>query len=96
MVLVERANMFTSCPISNLVLAGFTTMDDIRQGYDGLDSALASASGGVATAADGVARMRDQTGRLVTGLSRLEGGTLINNVPGGELSCWLKIGHSRL
>jgi sulfite dehydrogenase len=35
-VLVERANMFTSCPISNLVLAGFTTMDDIRQGYDGL------------------------------------------------------------
>ena len=35
-VLVERANMFTSCPISNLVLAGFTAMDDIRQGYDGL------------------------------------------------------------
>jgi sulfide dehydrogenase [flavocytochrome c] flavoprotein chain len=35
-VLVERANVFTSCPLSNLVLAGFTTMDDIRQGYDGL------------------------------------------------------------
>jgi sulfide dehydrogenase [flavocytochrome c] flavoprotein subunit len=35
-VLVERANMFTSCPISNLVLAGFTAMDDIRQSYDGL------------------------------------------------------------
>ena len=35
-VLVERANMFTSCPISNLVLAGFTSMDDIRQSYDGL------------------------------------------------------------
>src|SRR5258705_4894840 len=35
-VLVERANVFTSCPISNLVLAGFTSMDDIRQGYDGL------------------------------------------------------------
>jgi sulfite dehydrogenase len=35
-VLVERANLFTSCPISNLVLAGFTGMDDIRQGYDGL------------------------------------------------------------
>jgi len=35
-VLVERANLFTSCPMSNLVLAGFSTMDDIRQGYDGL------------------------------------------------------------
>ena len=35
-VLVERANVFTSCPISNLVLAGFTPMDDIRQGYEGL------------------------------------------------------------
>jgi sulfite dehydrogenase len=35
-VLVERANVFTSCPMSNLVLAGVTSMDDIRQGYDGL------------------------------------------------------------
>jgi sulfide dehydrogenase [flavocytochrome c] flavoprotein chain len=35
-VLVERANIFTSCPISNLVLAGFTAMDDVRHSYDGL------------------------------------------------------------
>ena len=35
-VLVERANLFTSCPISNLVLAGVVRMDDIRHGYDGL------------------------------------------------------------
>jgi len=35
-LLVERANVFTSCPISNLVLGGFAKMDDIRQGYDGL------------------------------------------------------------
>jgi len=35
-VLVERANLFTSCPMSNLVLAGFNSMDDIRLGYDGL------------------------------------------------------------
>jgi sulfide dehydrogenase [flavocytochrome c] flavoprotein chain len=35
-VLVERATLFTSCPMSNLVLGGFTSMDDIRQGYDGL------------------------------------------------------------
>jgi sulfite dehydrogenase len=35
-VMVERANIFTSCPISNLVLGGNTSMDDIRRGYDGL------------------------------------------------------------
>ena len=35
-ILVERTNLFTSCPISNLVLAGFAAMDDIRHGYDGL------------------------------------------------------------
>jgi sulfite dehydrogenase len=35
-VLVERASLFTSCPISNLVLAGFRSMEDIRQSYDGL------------------------------------------------------------
>ena len=35
-ILVERASLFTSCPISNLVLAGFTAVDDIRHGYDGL------------------------------------------------------------
>lgn len=35
-VLVERESLFTSCPISNLVLGGFRSMDDIRHGYDGL------------------------------------------------------------
>jgi sulfite dehydrogenase len=35
-VLVERAKLFTSCPMSNLVLAGVAGIDDIRQGYDGL------------------------------------------------------------
>ena len=35
-ILVERANLFTSCPISNLVLAGFSTMKDLQQSYDGL------------------------------------------------------------
>src|SRR5215472_11784315 len=35
-VMVERANVFTSCPLSNLVLAGFASMDDIRTSYDGL------------------------------------------------------------
>ena len=37
-VLVERTNFFTSCPMSNLVLAGFADMDDVRQGYFGLRS----------------------------------------------------------
>ena len=35
-VLVERADSFTSCPISNLVLGGNRTMEQIRHGYDGL------------------------------------------------------------
>ncbi|HET9734639.1 MAG TPA: NAD(P)/FAD-dependent oxidoreductase [Burkholderiales bacterium] len=35
-VMVERANIFTSCPISNLVLGGSKTMEDIRHSYDGL------------------------------------------------------------
>ena len=35
-VLVERANVFTSCPLSNLVVGGTKTMEDIRHGYDGL------------------------------------------------------------
>lgn len=35
-LLVERANIFTSCPISNLVLGGSKTMEDIRHSYDGL------------------------------------------------------------
>jgi len=35
-VMVERENVFSSCPISNLVLGGYRSMDDIRRGYDGL------------------------------------------------------------
>ena len=35
-VLVERANIFTSCPMSNLVLGGHKSMQDIRHSYDGL------------------------------------------------------------
>ena len=36
MVLVERESAFTSCPISNLVLAGYSSMQDISHGYDAL------------------------------------------------------------
>ena len=35
-VLVERESAFTSCPISNLVLAGYSSMQEITLGYDGL------------------------------------------------------------
>ncbi len=35
-VLVERANIYTSCPISNLVLAGYSDMEQVRHSYDGL------------------------------------------------------------
>jgi sulfite dehydrogenase len=37
-VLIERNPAFISCPISNLVLAGNTTMQEITFGYDGLRS----------------------------------------------------------
>jgi len=35
-VLIERDAGFVSCPISNLVLAGYSTMGEISHGYDGL------------------------------------------------------------
>jgi len=35
-VLVERAEAFVSCPMSNLALAGFAAMDELRHSYDGL------------------------------------------------------------
>jgi sulfide dehydrogenase [flavocytochrome c] flavoprotein subunit len=35
-VLVERESQFISCPISNLVLAGYSTMPEISRGYDAL------------------------------------------------------------
>jgi len=35
-VLVERELGFTSCPISNLVLAGYSNMQEISRGYDGM------------------------------------------------------------
>ena len=35
-VLVEREASFVSCPISNMVLAGYFTMADVTRGYDGL------------------------------------------------------------
>lgn len=35
-VMVDRVDGFISCPISNLVLGGSRSMDDIRRGYDGL------------------------------------------------------------
>jgi sulfide dehydrogenase [flavocytochrome c] flavoprotein chain len=35
-LLVERESSFVSCPISNLVLGGFTTMGEISRNHDGL------------------------------------------------------------
>jgi sulfide dehydrogenase [flavocytochrome c] flavoprotein chain len=35
-MLVERDASFVSCPISNLVLAGYSSMEEISRGYDGL------------------------------------------------------------
>ncbi|MGH8704276.1 MAG: NAD(P)/FAD-dependent oxidoreductase [Burkholderiales bacterium] len=35
-ILVERESAFISCPISNLVLAGYSSMQEISHGYEGL------------------------------------------------------------
>jgi sulfide dehydrogenase [flavocytochrome c] flavoprotein chain len=35
-VLIERDTSFVSCPISNAVLAGFTTVQELTRNYDGL------------------------------------------------------------
>ena len=35
-VLIERDDVFTSCPLSNLVVAGFNGIDDIRASYENL------------------------------------------------------------
>jgi sulfide dehydrogenase [flavocytochrome c] flavoprotein chain len=35
-VMVERENAFISCPLSNLVVGGSKSLDDLRRGYDGL------------------------------------------------------------
>ena len=35
-VMVERNDVFTSCPMSNLVLGGSRTIEEIRRSYDGL------------------------------------------------------------
>jgi sulfide dehydrogenase [flavocytochrome c] flavoprotein chain len=35
-VLVERESAFVSCPISNLVLGGYSSLPDISRNYDGL------------------------------------------------------------
>jgi len=35
-VLIERDTSFVSCPISNAVLAGFTNVQELTRGYDGL------------------------------------------------------------
>src|SRR3954468_24929565 len=35
-VLIERESEFVSCPLSNLVLAGYSGMADISRGYEGL------------------------------------------------------------
>src|SRR5688572_32566073 len=35
-VLVERESSFVSCPISNLVLGGYSSLPDISRNYDGL------------------------------------------------------------
>src|SRR5258705_8484435 len=53
---VERNDVFVSCPISNLVLAGNTQMGNITMGYDGLKARGVRVVRGEATAIDAAAK----------------------------------------
>ncbi len=53
---VERESSFISCPISNLVLAGNTTLDQITRGYSGLSSRGIRVVRDNATAVDAAAK----------------------------------------
>jgi NADPH-dependent 2,4-dienoyl-CoA reductase/sulfur reductase-like enzyme len=55
-VMVERENIFTSCPFSNLVLSGTKKMEDIRHSYDGLRRHGVQLVFDEATAVDGAKR----------------------------------------
>jgi len=51
-VLVEANEAFVSCPLSNMVLAGFKAMSDITRPYDGLSASGIRVVRDVATAVD--------------------------------------------
>ena len=53
---VERNDVFVSCPISNLVLAGNTQITNITMGYDGLRARGIKVVRGEATAIDAAAK----------------------------------------
>jgi sulfite dehydrogenase len=55
-VMVERENIFISCPFSNLVLGGTKKMEDIRHSYDGLRKYGVQIVFDEATAVDGTKR----------------------------------------
>ena len=63
--LVEAKRSFITCPYSNLVLAGWRTMEEITFGYDGLAKAGVTLAHDTATAIDATAR----TVRLAGGQS---------------------------
>src|SRR6267378_2474832 len=75
-VMVERENIFTSCPISNLVLGGYRSMDDIRRGYDGLRRHGVQIVNDEATAVDAakkVVRLQRGSELLQAGKAAFEG-----------------------
>jgi len=53
---IERNEVFVSCPISNLVLAGNTQMSNITMGYEGLRRRGVRVVRGEVVAVDAAAR----------------------------------------
>jgi NADPH-dependent 2,4-dienoyl-CoA reductase/sulfur reductase-like enzyme len=62
-ILIEPAETFVSCPMSNLVLGGFQSMADLTRSYDGLDRSGVKRIRDTATAID----VEGKTVRLAKG-----------------------------
>jgi sulfide dehydrogenase [flavocytochrome c] flavoprotein subunit len=69
--LIERNAQFVSCPISNLVVAGYRQMSDITRGYDGLKALGVKVVQGDVTAIDAAARKVRLSGGAEVSYDRL-------------------------
>jgi len=80
--LVERHAEFVSCPISNLVLGGYQSMDYITQGYGGLHAVGVEVLRGEVTAIDAAGRTLRLAGGAELSYDRLVLSPGIDFIPG--------------
>jgi sulfite dehydrogenase len=80
--MVERSDVFVSCPISNLVLGGNTQMSNITMGYDGLRSRGVNIVRDEAVGVDAAKREVRLAGGTTLGYDRLIVSPGIDLIPG--------------